>query len=292
MADASLGHHESRSLEPVDLAFSFAKIARRDARASMMLYRGSFIPQAVFEFQQSVEKDAKAIGLLMGFLKPTSDDVRKVSHLSLLGLLLRMPEMLERLPALQDSVRKELDKPQLKTLGLPKLFEPILKPPATNGEMVRMAIRQIRSVNRSMAWGSTLSFDSRKQLTRSIRKMLGVAEQRCKEADEAELIVRRLRRLVLKRFGLSIDNYGTKFFLNVGVRAIQEAVPLTLITMWHESETRYPPVSKEDYWDVDKYTKERGLIRALPELYQHLDRLTASTIKGARAAIAESEGRA
>ena len=87
---------------------------------------------------------------------------------------------------------------------------------------------------------------------------------------------------MLSKIGLLVDFSGTKYFLNIGMRAINEAVPLTLITMWHEQETRYPAVSKSDYWDVESYTKNVGLVQRLPQLYRHLHRFTTSTLSGAR----------
>ncbi len=37
-------------------------------------------------------------------------------------------------------------------------------------------------------------------------------------------------------------------------------VPLTLVSAWHERETKYPPIEKNDYWDPDEYTPDKGLI--------------------------------
>lgn len=266
----------------IKLALAFAKIARQDARASRELCTKSFYPQAIFAFQQAVEKDAKSVGLLMGFVKPTPDDLKKVSHRSLLGLLLGMPEMLDRLPTMQKVIRGELEKPSLKQFHLTDALQPFLKPPMITGETVQTAIRQIRGIDRSKAWTLSLSLNPKEPFTQTIDGMLATAEQKCKEADGAEAALRKLSRIVRDKWGVSVDHSGTRFFLNMGLRAINEAVPLTLLTMWHEQEARYPPVSENDHWDIGMYTKRSGLVRRLPELYRHLDRLSLAALAGAR----------
>ena len=270
---------ESKSIE---LALSFAKIARQDAKASQELYSRSFFPQAVFAFQQAVEKDSKSVGLLMGFIKPTPDDLRRVSHMSLLGLLLGMPEMLDRLPVVQKSIQGELEKPSLKQFHLTEALAPILKPPSISSEMVRTTIQQILRINRNRAWELSLSLDPNEPFTQIIDGMLANADQKCKEADQAESALRKIGKIVRDRYGIAVDHSGTRFFLNVAVRAINEDVPLTLLTMWHEQEARYPPVSETDRWYVGMYKKRSGLVRRLPQLYLHLDRLSLSTLAGAQ----------
>jgi hypothetical protein len=268
----------------VKLALLFAKIAREDARASAQLYTSSFIPQAIFAFQQAVEKDAKSIGLLMGSIKPTPADLKKVSHMSLLSLLLGMPEMLDRLPAIQKVIQGKLEGPKLKRFHLAEAFQPILKPPTISSDNVRKAIQQIRGIDKGRAWKLSVTLDPKEKFTQTIDGMLMTAEQKWNEADQAESVLRKLEKIMRGEYKIEVDHSGTRYFINIGVRAINEAVPLTLLTMWHEQETRYPPVSESDYWDVGMYTKSSGLVRRLHQLYQHLDRLSLSTLAGARCA--------
>jgi hypothetical protein len=266
----------------IELAMMFAKIARQDARASVQLYTSSFLPQAIFAFQQAVEKDSKSVGLLMGFVKPTPNDLKKVSHISLLGLLLRMPEMIDRLPAMQRLIQGELERPTLRQFHLMEALAPIMKPPTIDSGTVKTAIKQIQGIDKGRAWKLSLSLDPDNPFTQTIDSMLMTAEQKCKEADVAESALRKIAKIASDRYRVAVDHSGTRFFLDIGVRAINEAVPLTLLTMWHEQETRYPPVSESDRWDGGMYTKESGLVRRLPQLYQHLERLSLSTLAGSR----------
>ena len=274
-----------RSRDATNLAISFATIAKRDAQASKTLYDMNLYANAVFSLQQAVEKDVKAVGILLGLVEPSFEDLaRKVNHLSVLGLLVRLPKMLEELPEVQESIKAELDKPRVKETGLSQLLEPVIKPPKVNSETVRAAIKLIRAVDSDKAWKITLDLDPGNEFVRSIYKMLDVADAKWREANEAEHITRRLHTLILRRYGIATNQNSIGFFLNIAARASQEAVPLALLTMWHERRSRYPPIGTPDDWNVEAYTRQTGLIRGLPLFYRHLDRLVTSTLSGARCA--------
>ncbi len=274
----------------VRLASELGRLAKRDADASKMLFGKRYYAHSVYLFQQAVEKDAKAVGLLMGMIEPTNEDLAKeVGHHSLLGILVRMPELLERLPAMQQSIRQALDKPQVRDSGLSQLLEPVLKPSPITPESVRVATRQVRSANKGLAWANTLNLSPDHPATKLVLNMLMVADQKCAEFDAAEKAITKLHALFLKKAGFSIDLDFISYALNISGRAIQELVPLAIVTMWHERETRYPPVSEKDKWDPWAYTKDKGLIKMFPEFQRHMKRLNVAVMRGAESVERDRE---
>ena len=82
----------------VELALAFARIAKKDLMASAMLYEEKLYPQAVFELQQAVEKGVKAVGLLLGMVRPTKEDLtREVGHTAINSIVIRLPERVAQL---------------------------------------------------------------------------------------------------------------------------------------------------------------------------------------------------
>jgi hypothetical protein len=59
-------------------------------------------------------------------------------------------------------------------------------------------------------------------------------------------------------------------FATSGVRSTPRALSLTLLTMWHEEATRYPPgSSRYDYWDPGAYTADKEMVKQFPMLARH-----------------------
>ncbi len=65
----------------MDQIKSFLDVSESDLKASICLYKNGFYPQAIFYLQQSVEKAAKAFGLLVGVIK--FSDLMKIRHKTL-----------------------------------------------------------------------------------------------------------------------------------------------------------------------------------------------------------------
>lgn len=231
----------------------------------------------------------KSIGLLLGTVRPTSADLSiEVSHSSLLGLLLRMPELLETLPKVQDTARKALDKPEIKALGLSQAFDPILQKPNVSPEQARTAVAQVRNARKagaSIAWRATLELDPKHEATKKIMDLLKEADLKCKQADEALALFKPIYKKYRKYLS---DPWFLEYALNLN-KAVSELTPLGVVSMWHEKETRYPSLRAFDYWDPAAYSEEKGLIRNFPELHRHLIRFSKSTLSAARAALKSLE---
>ena len=225
-----------QSRETVGLAKSFAKIAKNDLRGSWILYKRGLYPQAVFLFQQAVEKDLKAIGLLIGTVSTSDDLLKKVGHASILALMIGMPALLKKLPEMQQSIREGiLDNPKIRAVGISeevsKIFSPLLAEPSVDIESARRAVEQVRSLDAGRAWATTLEFNVDQKGPKMILAMLKEADEKCKQADEAEVLSKRLHKLIFKRTGIITDEDFVEYLLNINDRALPEAIPLGILTM-------------------------------------------------------------
>ena len=122
------GKKEQNGLLPIPksatakVAFDFAVIAKKDFLAAKILYREKLYAQAVYALQQSVEKSAKAFGLMLGILK--INEVRSVSHRSVYALLIGMESFSQQLTASVNWLTTSNDPTieKLRSIGLDSLF--------------------------------------------------------------------------------------------------------------------------------------------------------------------------
>ncbi len=269
----------------VEVALDFADIAKKDLRASKVLYAERLYPQAVFGLEQSVEKAVKAVGLLICLVDPTKEALtRDAGHATALRILLGRHERLARLTknlgalAASEGLREGRD--ILLKLGVPPgipdstEMETKLKE-EDNAKEEADYITRLRSND---LWRITLEADHRRPPNTSILKMLDNAESEWASLDRLQ---RKFKQKLAARMS---DPEVLEFVFSVYGRALPEVAPLTLITMWHERETRYPPLDGSDYWDPGRYTASSGLVKLYPRLVKHAARLCEGALSGARSA--------
>jgi hypothetical protein len=268
----------------VDLAASFSEIARQDLRTSNILYEKKLYPQAIFELQQAVDKDVKAVGLLLRLVRPTVEDLsREAGHTTIFGILVRLPNRLAQLRrnlgVLAASEELQEGKELLLKLGLPwSIPDPSEMEAKLTDEQATKERLDLRSLKPRDLWKITLEFNPRKTPNPAILKLLYEAETQWKPLDK-------FHRLFKKKLSPLMTEPGTLgYILNIHGKSIPEVPPLAHITMWHERETRYPPIDVQDYWDTRKYNAFSGLIRLYPRLFKHAKRLSDGALEGARAA--------
>ncbi len=273
--------------QSIEVALTFAEIARKDLQASKVLYVNRLYPQAMFELQQSVEKSVKAVGLLMSLVRPTREGLtlepgNATALTILLGRRERLARLMKNLGALAASEGLKEGRDLLLKLGVPP---GIPDPPEmeaklkdeTNAKEEGNYIARLKSND---LWKITLEANPNRPPNTAILKMLENAEARWGSLDRLQ---RKFKQKLAPRMS---DPEVLEYILNIYGRAYPEVAPLTLITMWHGRETRYPPLGGSDYWDPGRYAASSGLIRLYPRLFKHARRLCDGAVGGARSARA------
>jgi hypothetical protein len=269
----------------VELALAFAKIAKKDLKASEVLYDGKLYSQSVFELQQAVEKGVKAVGLLLGLARPTKEDLTKeVGHAAINSIVVRLPErvaLLRRtLGVLAASEGLKEGRELFLKLGLPwAIPEPAeMEAKLMDEQTAKQQLTTLRNLRERDLWKLTLELDPKRPPIPAILKLLKDAETQWKPLDK-------FQRLVEKKFAPFMTDPDTlRFVLNIHGKAFPEVAPLAFLTMWHEKETRYPPIDASDYWNPGKYNATSGLVKLYPRLVKHAQRLCEGAVNGAKAA--------
>lgn len=270
----------------VKLALSFARIGRADARASNLLYARKLYPQAVFHLQQSVEKSVKATGLLLGLVRPNREDlIRDAGHATIFGILIRrgerLAELRRNLGYLAASEPLKEGRELFLRLGVPGAIPDAKEMEAklVSEHAARAEVERLRGLRPRDLWKLTLELDPTTPPSDVILKLLDDAEAQWKPLD-------RFRRTFDQRFEYLVRDPATlRYIMSIHGKALPEIAPLAFITMWHEMETRYPPVDVSDYWAPERYSASSGLVRLYPRLHRHAKRLGDGAYEGARAAM-------
>jgi HEPN domain len=270
----------------VKLALSFATIGRADLRASKLLYGRKLHPQAIFYLQQSVEKSVKAVGLLLSLVGPTKEDlVRDVGHATIFGILIRRNERLAQLRrnlgVLAASEHLKEGKELFLKLGLPWTIPEAeeIEAKLTSEQAAKEEVERLHSLKPGDMWKITLEFNPNRPPNPAILKLLDESETQWKPLDK-------FQRLFEKKFvSMMSDPYTIRYIMNIHGKAVPEIAPLAFITMWHERETRYPPIDSTDYWVPERYNINAGLVNIYPRLHKHAKRLCDGAYAGAKAAL-------
>ena len=53
------------------------------------------------------------------------------------------------------------------------------------------------------------------------------------------------------------------------LRSSPRAYGLSMLTMWHDIATRYPPINSKDYWRAGQYTQDKPLLKKFPFFLKH-----------------------
>jgi len=269
----------------VKLALSFARIGRADLKASKLLYGKKLYPQSIFYLQQSVEKSVKATGLLLSLVRPNKEDLtREVGHATIFGILIRRGERVTQLRRnlgilAASEPRKEGKEIYLK-LGIPLTIpdSEVMEAKLVSEQAAKSEVEKLRNLKPDDLWRITLKLDPKTPLTAAILKLLDDAEAQWGPLD-------RFQRLFgTKLSSLMSDPKTVRYIININGKAFPEIAPLAFITMWHEMETRYPPVGS-DYWSPERYAADSGLVALYPRLLKHARRLNEGAYAGARAAL-------
>jgi HEPN domain len=270
----------------VVLALSFAKIAKADLRASKFLYDNKLYPHAVFYLQQSVDKSVKAVGLMLSLVRPIKEDLsREVGHSAIFGILIRRNERIAQLRrnlgilAATEHLRegRELFLKLGLPVGIPEPEE--IEAKMTSYQAAKDEIERQRSLRPGDMWKITLEFNPNRPPNPAILKLLDEAESQWKPLDKFQRLFEK------KLASVMSDPDAVRYIMNMHGKALPEMAALAFVTMWHESETRFPPIDISDYWDPERYKISSGLIKVYPRLQKHAKRLSDGAYAGAQAAL-------
>jgi hypothetical protein len=245
---------------PAKVALDFAEIAKKDFTAAKVLYKKHLYAQAVYSLQQSVEKSAKAFGLVLGVLKV--NEVRSVNHRSVYALLLGMETFTEHLAEhvswLNTSSKSEVEK--LRSLGFDSIFEK-LAPIVPSAAMMRSDKEKIDDLDEAEMWNATLNLDTNNPYVNSSLKTLENIP-----FDKPDFLI---AMRIIKEIAKIKNGDITSDYLFSILRSCSRAYSLSMLTMWHECPTRYPPINSKDYWRMRQYTEEKPLVKKFPFLLKH-----------------------
>jgi len=245
--------------ESVHLAYEYAKVSDKDIESASLLYSNRLYPQACYFLQQSVEKTAKSYGLLMGSIK-AEELIKDVGHLSAISLLYHFDgtynKYFEAFNILVDDLVKA-NKMKKDVGDLIKLRDKLDKVDRSQLSF-KPVIEQIQNPEfEKLMWNATINLDRNDSMVNDALTSLEKSKW-----SRIEPFLPIIQILIFKR-GPAINCY-----LHL-IKVSWRVGPLTLITMWHEKTTRYPPIKESDYWNLDAYNAQTQLIKRFKFLNKH-----------------------
>ena len=226
--------------------------------------------------------------MLLSLLRPTEEDLmRNVRHASIYAILVRRPERLAQLRRNLDVLigAKGLEeaKAAFAKAGFPwTIPDPKeMRANLMDDKMAAAEVEQLRKLQSRDMWKATLELAPGSTFYVPVMKLLGDAEAQWKSLDSFESVFEEKLTPWLSTGAINTIRYT----LNINGKAFPEVIPLAFLTMWHERETRYPPIDSLHYWSPEKYTAKSGLVRLCPRLFSHVKRLCDGAETGAQAAL-------
>jgi hypothetical protein len=260
-------------------ALAYAQIAVGDHASSRLLYSQGQYPQAVYLLQQSVEKSTKAFALMIGTVK--LKHLRMVSHYSVYALLQRVGWLSDYLGQSISSLLAPGSEgnESLVQIGLLPIVETVAKlvPTKSALEADKRAMDKLMA-NKKTMWVATLNLD---ETSPPVKASLDTLGNIISEREGLEPMLRMLRNTIPMPASARRE---IDYLLGV-MRASPRAYALSILTMWHEEPSRYPPIpGAYCYWLSNSYTRDKRLIQRLPVLLAHAGVLSSNVLKSTKAA--------
>jgi hypothetical protein len=265
-------------LSDAKVAVQLATTAKQDLRAAKVLYENGLCPQAVYMLQQSVEKAVKSFGLMLGLVK--SKRLRDISHRTVYVLFNRIENFsrymggsLTYLGTATDS-----DVNLLREIGGNILVNGAAKLIPSDAK-IRADRFAIKNLDEGVMWKDTLNLSRDNEAVREALE--GLENFPFEKAGFSQIV-----EAMAKAVGSSKTQYGAYATYNLGMlRASPRTYSLSMITMWHEMPTRYPPTTRLDYWRWGQYTLEKPLLKEFPQLLHQTGILCKGVLMSARASV-------
>lgn len=266
----------------MNLAEEYLKIAKKDLEATKILYENKLYAQALFYFEQSVEKANKGFALTSNkysekYMIKVNHDVTKIYKDIIIEQKRRYENLSRNLNQISElnntdftknfdieSKKKECEE------SLRNLAEIQTERNNLNSILeIRHILEEIRVNNEEMKGlekivsNFRLTENNWKEMKNDIFKLFenpdnnNLASSLQKEMDDSKLNIQELETGIKKIYLQIIQSISVYIYL----------YPLGILTLTHAVITRYP---KEDMSPMDIYNQELPIIKHLPDLiYQH-----------------------
>lgn len=266
------------------MGIELLSIAKMDLQASRVLYEKELYPQAIFYFQQSVEKACKAFALLTN--QVTEKELpREVGHETIKIFEMAAKHQVVRFKQLEENLNKL---PELKTLTILKDFDArknlkeferslseIEEIKEDRDDLIYISSRDIRLILKEIKL-------TNKDLEKGKRSLSNFKiSERTWNKQKVEILefCKVLLKHDIKQFEeikSSFDNPETKLLVEISIKDLLEPVCiallisvslyyLSIITLPHSIITRYP---LRGLTPVGIYTKKLPLVKMLPTLFE------------------------
>jgi len=266
----------------MNLAEEYLKIAKKDLEATKILYENKLYAQALFYFEQSVEKANKGFALTSNkyseeYMKKVNHDVTKIYNDIIIEQKRRYENLSRNLNQISElkntefaknfdieSIKKECEE------SLRNLAEIQTERNNLNSTLeIRAIIKEIRENNKEIkelkksVSKFRLTENNWEEMKNDIFKLFenpdnnNLASSLQKEMDDSKLNIQELETGIKKIYFQIIHSISVYIYL----------YPLGILTLTHAVIARYP---KEDKSPMDIYNQELPIIKHLPDLiYQH-----------------------
>jgi hypothetical protein len=272
------------------VALSLAKDSATHLMAAKKLYNEKIYAESISNLQQSVETAVKSTGLLLGTI-PNDQKVivSKVGHHATRALLFGLPQLVDMVTNTKKvfSQMKTADILPVDFLKSPfrrfdKRLARFASEPLPPADDIMKDIHEVMGLTDREMWAPTLHLDrSNKWVASALVGLEGkpIVGGIGRAATSAAIPMYSFLQLLDKT-----DVKKVEFAGRMG-DAFKEALWLSLLLDWHWKSSRYSPISPDDYWTADAYTRNQPLVREAPTLLKHASRLSSSTLEAGKVSL-------
>ncbi len=266
----------------------FLAIAKMDLEASKVLYEKELYPQAVFYFQQSVEKATKAFALITGQKISEKEFINDIRHQAINVFEKSIRDQKNRYEQLKANLNKL---PELKETKIFKDFNlernirqldrhlaHIKEVKKDKRDLIYISSWDIRSILKEIE-STKKEFEKEKQNISKLKISERASNKKKKELIELYNSLSKYNPVRFEEAKNELEKIDLKQLAEKLIKSLSEPISiiisismalyyLSIITLPHSSLTRYP---LDDFTPVNLYTKKLPIVKKLPELCEVQD---------------------
>lgn len=268
----------------MEMSVELLSIAEMDLQASRVLYENGLYPQAVFYFQQSVEKANKVFALITNQVKE-KELLKEVGHETINIYRKSLRHQKERYERLKDNFNKL---PELKTI---KIFKKLnIEKNLRQLDRFLSQIKKIKDGKKELIYISAWEIRRFLKEIESTKKDTEKEKQNITKFKITERAWNKEKKEILEQLNIfakydpmqfeeaknKLERADMRLLAEKLIKNLIEPmsiiIPLSvslyylaIVTLPHASITRYP---RNDLTPINIYTKNLPIVRKLPELFQ------------------------